>query len=165
MSNRGKWIRFTLSKKIQKQIIVDYLSGLTPFNLSKKYKVSAQYIRNFLIKNNIKIRDRSEAGNQGLGHLCKRSGYVYVTAQKAERHLVKGSTKRTTKQRLVMAKHLGRALTKYESVHHKDGNRQNNDIANLELWSRFQPKGQRVEDKIKWALELLHQYGYKVVKK
>ena len=47
-----------------------------------------------------------------------------------------------------MAEMLGRPLTKDESVHHKDGNRLNNDASNLELWSRWQPAGQRVSDKL-----------------
>jgi hypothetical protein len=35
--------------------------------------------------------------------------------------------------RLVMAKHLGRALTKKEVVSHIDGNVRNNEIENLEI--------------------------------
>jgi hypothetical protein len=31
-------------------------------------------------------------------------------------------------------------------------------IANLELWSRFQPTGQRVDDLLAWAHELITRY-------
>jgi hypothetical protein len=37
------------------------------------------------------------------------------------------------KHRWVMEQHLGRPLTKDEHVHHKDKNRANNDLSNLEL--------------------------------
>ena len=30
------------------------------------------------------------------------------------------------------------------------------------MWTTSQPKGQRVEDKIQWAKELLVEYGYTV---
>ena len=38
--------------------------------------------------------------------------------------------------RLVMEKHLGRELTRDEVVHHKDGNRRNNALENLELMTK-----------------------------
>lgn len=61
--------------------------------------------------------------------------------------------------RYVMSQYLGRALLDHENVHHKNGVRHDNHIDNLELWSESQPSGQRVEDLLIWARELINLYG------
>lgn len=61
--------------------------------------------------------------------------------------------------REVMAEAIGRPLTEEENVHHRNGVRHDNRLENLELWSTSQPSGQRVEDKVEWAKEILSLYA------
>lgn len=65
------------------------------------------------------------------GKYVTRAGYVKVLTP--EGHPYKG--RYMCEHRLVMEKKLGRHLAKPERVHHVDGNRINNDPANLSLYS------------------------------
>ena len=60
---------------------------------------------------------------------------------------------------VVMEEKLGRPLIDGENVHHINGDRSDNRIENLELWSTRQPKGQRIPDKVSFAIEILTQYA------
>lgn len=95
---------------------------------------------------------------RGTGTLTK-TGYKIITRKHPN------STKRgqIMEHVYIMSHHLGRPLMPKETVHHKNGIRNDNRIENLELWSSDHGSGQRVEDKIKWAKDFLEQYGHKVI--
>ena len=105
-------------------------------------------------KIDLSIPKKYKAPN-GSGHR-EPHGYIYINKVDHPNAQKRG---RIYEHTFVMSEHLGRSLRKGESVHHKNGIRDDNRIENLELWSTSQPAGQRVEDKIAWAKEFLKEYG------
>lgn len=59
---------------------------------------------------------------------------------------------------VVMATQIGRPLTPNETVHHRNGVRSDNRPRNLELWASRHPRGQRIEDHVAEAVDVLRMY-------
>lgn len=108
-------------------------------------------------------------GDRNRGRFCSRdcylrspnfkrktaSGYVYVYAPDSPSAYTSGQA---LEHRVVMEEMLGRALIEGENVHHKNGVKDDNRKANLELWITRQPKGQRVKDVVAFAKSILRDY-------
>jgi hypothetical protein len=98
-------------------------------------------------------RGAKEAKRYKIGDTwTAKKGYVFIKIGPGGRDI-------KLLHRHVMEQHLGRELLPTETVHHKNGDRSNNRLRNLELWSSRHPRGQRIKDLLEFAHEIIEVYG------
>jgi hypothetical protein len=91
------------------------------------------------------------------GRTTHKRGYVMVWAPEHPRG---ARSKYVFEHILVLEASIGRYLIQGESVHHRNGVRGDNRIENLELWTRPQPEGIRVQDAVDWARTIIETYDH-----
>jgi hypothetical protein len=106
------------------------------------------YANGYCVRHGARVQRRGEPGP--AGRLTQQRNNIDSAGY---RRLQGGDPSSTLEHRQVVELVLGRPLEKYENVHHKNGLRADNRIENLEVWVTPQPKGQRPEDLIEWAVE------------
>lgn len=135
-----QWIE--VDGKTQQQIADELSQSLDP-------RITAKLIYKVCKKHGIQCQRTGPRSGEGHpewkgGRIVNKSGYIEVYTPdhpNARKH-----TKYILEHRLVMESHLGRYLTKDEVVHHIDGDKQNNDISNLQL---FASNGQHLAKTLK----------------
>ena len=70
---------------------------------------------------------------KGGRYKAKEGSYVFITLNPSDFFFPMVNSRRVAEHRLVMAKHLGRNLHRWEIVHHINGIKDDNRIENLQL--------------------------------
>ena len=129
--------------------------GLKSAGLIPKEPMISKLSRESMIKAHTGKRSFAWKGGRIID---KKTGYVFVWNPTHPNAVMGNNKAYVLEHRMVMSNHLKRPLLRSEQVHHKNGDRADNKISNLELWTTSQPSGQRVKDKLKWAKEFINIY-------
>ena len=125
-----------------------YREGESLRSIGNRFGVSWSTISRRLEDLWMKTRSRSDSAKKGAKSPCWKGGR---RIDKRGYVLVRHNVAYVFEHRLVMEQHLGRELKEEEIVHHKNGDKQDNRIENLELCTASEHRTKHALPAAKWA--------------
>ena len=129
-----------------------WAAGESQTAIGRKFGASQATVSAALRRQGIEVErrrcPREKHGSWKGGRTQRHDGYVAVLIDHGDpMAAMRNSTGYALEHRLVMARSLGRVLERHETVHHINGDRQDNRIENLELWHSRHPRGERASER------------------
>ena len=138
--------RYPFTDAELRRIKAEWEAGDSQSAIAKRLDVSQATIGKTLRRFGFETARRHATGNRHgawKGGVCQVGGYRFVCIDRADPFSVMANGNGyVAEHRLVMARSLGRPLARAETVHHIDGNRAHNDLANLQMWRGRHGAGQ-----------------------
>lgn len=148
----GVELRRHWSVKRRMELVSLYRSGLSASECARRLGTNTHTVRHYLRRLKVPLRSHQECTPQGEGHwnwkggrAVHDDGYIYL---RSPDHPHKTSTGYVLEHRLVMEASIGRFLRPEEVVHHRNKDKHDNRLDNLQLFATngehlaFELKGQ-----------------------
>ena len=141
----------SLGSDAVEEMVLQYAEGESTTAIGSRFGINAVTVAAHLKRAGVPLRapgfrHGEEHHAWKGGRTIDSFGYVHLRIYKDDPFFCMGSERAegyayVLEHRYVMARHLGRPLRDDETVHHKDGDRQHNKLANLQLRSSRHGKG------------------------